>query len=147
MPRLPLEQRSSTEGLLALPIATALGTQPLGRFVRVEDATLPPSLFRKNLRPVIYVTGDVAGQIESPVYAIMAMNNRLDSLRVQGVPIKRYNAAQPDRLTDLGDARPKAATFHRFPRADDRLWLRVHCVLPKRSRFRYTYRQFGPPPL
>jgi hypothetical protein len=29
---------------------------------------------RKNLRPVIYVTGDVAGCIESPVYAILDMN-------------------------------------------------------------------------
>ena len=56
--------------------------------------------FRKDLRPVVYVTCDVAGTIESPVYAILAMNRRLDSVRVAGAEIRRYNAAQPDRLDE-----------------------------------------------
>jgi multidrug efflux pump subunit AcrB len=55
---------------------------------------------RKDLRPVIYVTGDVAGTIESPVYAILAMNRRLDSVRVGGAEIRRYNAVQPERLDE-----------------------------------------------
>ena len=100
VPRLPLASRSSLEDLLALPVTTARGPQPLARFVTVEDATRSSMRVRKNLRPVIYVTGDVAGRIESPVYAIMAMNARLDSLRVNGAPIARYNARQPDRLDE-----------------------------------------------
>ena len=35
------------------------------------------SVYRKNLQPVVYVTGDVAGQEESPVYAILKMNAAL----------------------------------------------------------------------
>src|SRR5690606_964485 len=35
VPRLPLEKRSSVEALLALPVATAMGPQPLARFVNV----------------------------------------------------------------------------------------------------------------
>jgi multidrug efflux pump subunit AcrB len=46
------------------------------------------------------VTGDVAGDIESPVYAIMAMNQRLDSLGNSGLRIGRYNAAQPATLDE-----------------------------------------------
>jgi len=49
---------------------------------------------------VIYVTGDVAGTIESPVYAITAMNQRLEGLQVGGAEVKRYNAVQPDRLDE-----------------------------------------------
>ena len=49
---------------------------------------------------MIYVTGDVAGSIESPVYAILAMNRALDTLRVDGASIRRYNAVQPDRLDE-----------------------------------------------
>jgi multidrug efflux pump subunit AcrB len=49
---------------------------------------------------VIYVTGDVAGSIESPVYAILGMNRALDSIRVQGAEIRRYNAVQPERLDE-----------------------------------------------
>ncbi len=100
VPRLDVTDRSSVEALLSIPVATATGPQPLGRFVRVEDALRESSRFRKNLRPVIYVTGDVAGRIESPVYAILAMNRQLDTLRVNGAPIARYNAVQPQRLDE-----------------------------------------------
>ena len=54
---------------------------------------------RKDLRPVIYVTGDVAGAIESPVYAILAMNAALDTIRVNGAAIARYNAVRPTAST------------------------------------------------
>jgi len=100
VPRLPLEQRSSLDALLSLPIATAAGPQPLGRFVTVLDSTRQISRVRKDLRPAIYVTGDVAGAIESPVYAILEMNKRLDAMRVNGASIARYNAVQPDRLDE-----------------------------------------------
>jgi multidrug efflux pump subunit AcrB len=100
VPRLPLEQRSSVEALLALPIATSTGPQPLARFVSVTSGTVPSSRVRKDLRPAIYVTGDVAGVIESPAYAILAMNRKLDAIRVNGAGIGRYNAVQPPSLTE-----------------------------------------------
>ena len=96
VPRLALPQRSSVEALLTVPIATMAGPQPLGRFVQVEESTLEPSRFRRDLRPLIYVTGDVAGTIESPVYAILAMNDRIRALEGVGI----YNAVQPERLTE-----------------------------------------------
>ena len=98
VPRLPLESRSSVDALLSVPIATALGPQPLARFVTVLDSTRESARMRKDLRPAIYVTGDVASDIESPVYAILEMNKKLDAINVNGASIARYNAAQPDRL-------------------------------------------------
>jgi multidrug efflux pump subunit AcrB len=98
--RLPLDKRSSVDALLARPIATAQGPQPLARFVTVTEGTRESVRVRRNLRPVIYVTGDVAGSIESPVYAILAMNQKLDAIRVDGAEVKRYNAVQPDRLDE-----------------------------------------------
>jgi multidrug efflux pump subunit AcrB len=100
VPRLALENRSGAEALLALPVATSSGPQPLARFVTVDSSGRQSARFRRDLRPVIYVTGDVAGTIESPVYAILAMNRRLDSVRVAGAEIRRYNAVQPDRLDE-----------------------------------------------
>ena len=100
VPRFPLDQRGSLQALLATPIATMAGPQPLARFVSVDSTTREPARFRKNLRPVIYVTGDVARSIESPVYAILAMNRALDTLRVAGAEIARYNAVQPERLDE-----------------------------------------------
>ena len=47
---------------------------------------------------MIYVTADVADTIEAPVYAILAMNRRLDSVRIGGAEIARYNSTAPARL-------------------------------------------------
>jgi multidrug efflux pump subunit AcrB len=100
VPRLALERRSSLDALLALPIATSTGPQPLARFVSVVPGTISSSRVRKDLRAAIYVTGDVAGEIESPVYAILEMNQRLDQVHVNGARVARYNAVQPATLTE-----------------------------------------------
>ena len=100
VPRLPLEQRSSVEALLSLPIATMQGPQPLARFVTVVNGTREGSRIRKDLRPAIYVTGDVAREIESPVYAILDMNSQLDAIRVNGAAITRYNAVPPETVSE-----------------------------------------------
>ena len=100
VPRLPLEQRSSVEALLALPIATRQGPQPLARFVTVVTGTREGSRIRKDLRPAIYVTGDVAREIESPVYAILEMNRQLDAIRVHGASVTRYNAVPPATVSE-----------------------------------------------
>lgn len=100
VPRLDVADRSSVERLLALPVTTAMGPQPLGRFVQVDSLVRALSRHRKDLRPVIYVTADVAGEVEAPVYAILALNKVLDTLQVAGADIARYNAVQPDRLDE-----------------------------------------------
>ena len=99
--RLPPARRTSAEALLTLPVPTATGTQPLARFVRMDSTVREASRHRRDLRPVIYVTGDVAGGLESPVYAILAMNRKLDSIRVGGAEIRRYNAVQPTTLDEV----------------------------------------------
>ncbi len=76
------------------------GPQPLARFVTVVNGVRDGARIRKDLRPAIYVTGDVAREIESPVYAILAMNAKLDAITVGGAAIARYNATQPASLSE-----------------------------------------------
>jgi multidrug efflux pump subunit AcrB len=65
----------------------------LTRAVTTEEET---SVYHKNLLPVTYVTGDVAGAIESPVYAILQMNRVLESVRVpEGYGLEIFNTHQP----------------------------------------------------
>ena len=98
--RLPTAARSSENSLLSLLVPTTSGPMPLQRFVKVDSTLRPATRYRKDLRPVIYVTGDVAGSIESPVYAIEAMNKRLDSLRIDGKVVTRYNSTAPKNLEE-----------------------------------------------
>ncbi|HLP42689.1 MAG TPA: efflux RND transporter permease subunit, partial [Fibrobacteria bacterium] len=99
--QLPQQVRTSVEDMLALPVATPGGVIPLERLVRVEEGVRPSQRMRKDLRPVVYVTADVADTIEAPVYAILAMNRRLDSLKIAGAEIRRYNASAPETLDEL----------------------------------------------
>ena len=100
VPRFALGQRSSREALLSVPVATMTGPQPLGQFVHVETRPRDDIRMRRNQRAMIIVTGDVAGSIESPVYAILAMNTKLDAITIRGAHIARYNAVQPSRASE-----------------------------------------------
>jgi multidrug efflux pump subunit AcrB len=54
------------------------------------------SIYHKNLMQVTYVTADVAGAIESPVYAILAMGPKIDALKIpEGYQIEQWTARQP----------------------------------------------------
>jgi len=101
VPRLPAASRTSVDALLRVPVATTQGPQPLGRFVTVVDGVRESARVRKDLRPSIYVTGDVAGEVEAPVYAILAMNAAIDTIRVHGQPIHVYNSTPPETLDEV----------------------------------------------
>ena len=95
--------RSAIESLTAMRLPTPSGGQvSIAEVSNVKNGTIDVSRYGKNLRPVVYVLGDVAGEVESPVYAIMQMNEAIDKLKTpQGYGIKRYNAAMPDETDRL----------------------------------------------
>ncbi|MGQ9461668.1 MAG: efflux RND transporter permease subunit [Candidatus Fervidibacter sp.] len=76
--RFPRPERSSIDALKDIKVMSAYGKLiPLSELVRVEKRLSPKSIYHKNLLPVVYVTADVAGREESPVYAILKLNKRL----------------------------------------------------------------------
>jgi multidrug efflux pump subunit AcrB len=101
---LPRSMRSTPDELLGLRVRSSANPSaplvPLRELVKVEQTTVDKSIYHKNLMPVTYVIGDVAGVVESPVYAIQSMNKALRSLDTHefggtGAPLKIYNAVQP----------------------------------------------------
>jgi multidrug efflux pump subunit AcrB len=95
--RLPREGRSSLNDLKQLRVIGPQGNLvPLGELVHVEQTIADKNIYHKNLMPVVYVTGDVAGQEESPLYAIMKINKALDQLKLpEGYAFERYVSHQP----------------------------------------------------
>ncbi len=100
--RLPIADRSDPESLGDLYIYSRDGALiPLSDVVKVEKDLNQKSRFRKNLKSVVYVTGDVAGALESPVYAMLDMNPEIDKLVMpDGTHIKKYNTVQPQTEDD-----------------------------------------------
>ena len=107
---LPRALRARVDGLLNISLRSSLNSQaplvPLRELVRVSNMAVDQPIYRKNLKPVIYVTGDVAGTVESPVYAIFEMNKKLAALKggeYGGLQdkVQVYNLSQP-----FSDAEP-----------------------------------------
>jgi len=96
--RLGRADRSGIDQLGAIKLPTAGGGQvSLREVTNTTQTVIDRSIYRKNMLPVVYVTGDVAGEEESPVYAILKMNQALDKLKTpQGYVIARYNSVQPE---------------------------------------------------
>ncbi|MBI5832029.1 MAG: efflux RND transporter permease subunit [Armatimonadetes bacterium] len=81
-----LRLHNDTGGLVALDSVTT----------RVRGA-VPPSIYHKNLQPAVYVTADMAGSEESPVYAILKFNRVLHAMPTpDGVPLSLWQTRQPD---------------------------------------------------
>jgi multidrug efflux pump subunit AcrB len=90
--------RSGTDALVNIHLPAPNGAMvPLSELVSLEQGVVEQSIYHKNLMRVVYVTGDVAGQEESPVYAILKMNKALDNLKLPaGYALRRYNASMPE---------------------------------------------------
>ncbi|MCM2314470.1 MAG: efflux RND transporter permease subunit [Thermoanaerobaculia bacterium] len=90
-------QRSSLDDLKQIQLAGSSGNMvPLGSLVTIEETVSDKSIYHKNLMPVVYVTADIAGTEESPVYAILKLNKAIDALELpEGYALERYVSKQP----------------------------------------------------
>jgi multidrug efflux pump subunit AcrB len=76
--RLDESERSSLADLKKINILSQSGQLvALGDLVNVNKTSKEKSIYRKNQKRVVYVTADVAGKLESPVYGIMEISNNL----------------------------------------------------------------------
>jgi multidrug efflux pump subunit AcrB len=95
--RLDRASRSDVDRLLNLQVAGRSGRLvALGELVKITQGVEDKSIYHKNLMPVTYVTGDVAGAMESPVYAILKLGPEMDKFKApQGYAIEQHMAALP----------------------------------------------------
>ena len=80
--RLSRADRSGVANLLriSVPAQGGRGAVPLSELVTVHTGVVAQPIQHKDLRPVVYVMGDVAGGVESPAYAMFNMDKRLAKL-------------------------------------------------------------------
>lgn len=94
---LPRARRSGTEELASLKVAGAGGALvPLSEVTTVRQEFRDRSIYHKNLMPVVYVTADVTGRQESPVYAILKMKRDIAQMDLpEGYKLAQYSTRQP----------------------------------------------------
>ncbi len=95
--RLPREVRSDLGRMQDLKIRGRGGNSvSLRELVTLNTTVTERSRYHKNMMPVTYVTADVAGAMESPVYAILALTPKIDALKIpEGYRLEQFTASQP----------------------------------------------------
>jgi multidrug efflux pump subunit AcrB len=86
--------------VLALNVAGMQGNMvPLRDIVQVTTTIKEKSIYRKNQKEVVYVMADMAGQLESPFYAISKMSDSLSKIKMPaGYTLNEEYSKQPTKL-------------------------------------------------
>ncbi len=102
--RLERAQRARSEELSSIKLHGSQGQLvPLGELVTTIETKRESFIYHKNLQPVTYVIGEVAGSEESPVYGIMNMNDRLKQVVTpSGVELAVMSTHMPEKSQEYG---------------------------------------------
>jgi multidrug efflux pump subunit AcrB len=94
--RLPAGEQAGLQRLLALRVRGGEGQLvPLSELVQVHQAPWDGAIHHKDLLPVVYVTGDEAGRLDSPLYGMFDLVAQLRQRGVGGVRPGQHFIAQP----------------------------------------------------
>jgi len=94
---LPPERRNQINEVLKLKVRARDGVLvPLSELVQVVSAQRDYPIYHKNLLPVVYVFGDMTGELDSPLYGMFGINARTGGMALeQGGNLESYFFKQP----------------------------------------------------
>jgi multidrug efflux pump subunit AcrB len=94
---LPVADKGDLDALLMLRVAGQDGNLvPLLEIVNVLDADWEQTIYHKDLLPVVFVTGDMAGRFDSPLYGMFELVGKAAELDAGGQTLDQYFISQPD---------------------------------------------------
>ena len=91
------KDKSTLDEIKQLKVASQQGNMiSVGDLVTINEGTKAKSIYRKNQKRVVYVMSDMAGELESPVYAILGMTDKLNQLELpKGYSMNELYMEQP----------------------------------------------------
>jgi multidrug efflux pump subunit AcrB len=94
---LPAERRSRIDEVLKLKVRARDGVLvPLSEVVQVVTMQRDYPIYHKDLLPVVYVFGDMAGKLDSPLYGMFGINSKVSNIPLeQGGKLESYFFKQP----------------------------------------------------
>jgi multidrug efflux pump subunit AcrB len=100
---LPLKSRTRVADLNQLRVASVSGKLvPLVELGTWEESVHERNIYHKNLMPVVYVTADMAGREESPVYPILKLDKEISAKKLpEGYTLQTFTASQPENSDRL----------------------------------------------
>ena len=94
---LPVADKADLDSLLMLRVAGHDGNLvPLLEIVDVRESQWEQTIYHKDLLPVVFVTGDMAGRFDSPLYGMFDMVGQIGETEIGGENLEQYFINQPD---------------------------------------------------
>ncbi|PKH49607.1 multidrug transporter AcrB [Tenacibaculum sp. Bg11-29] len=92
------KEKSTISDISQLKIKSKHGNMvSIGDLVDITETVSAKSIFRKNQKRVVYVMADMAGELESPAYAILGMEEKLKEIKLpEGYKLNEMYLGQPD---------------------------------------------------
>lgn len=92
------KEKSTISDITQLKVKSNQGTMvPIADLVEIIETTSAKSIYRKNQKRVVYVLADMAGELESPAYAILGMEDKLKEIPLpEGSTLNEMYLGQPD---------------------------------------------------
>jgi len=92
------KEKSTITDIAQLKIKSKQGSMvPIADLVSISQNIAAKSIYRKNQKRVVYVMADMAGELESPAYAILGMEEKLKEIPLpQGYEMNEMYLGQPD---------------------------------------------------
>ncbi len=92
------KEKSTISDISQLKVKSKQGNMvPIADLVNITETNTAKSIYRKNQKRVVYVMADMAGELESPAYAILGMEEKLKNIPLPtGYEINEMYLGQPD---------------------------------------------------
>ncbi len=96
------EEQAGIDLVQNLKVKGGRGMVPVRDIVTVNEETLQSTIYRKDQRRVVYVLADMAGELESPAYAILGMTEKLQGMDLPaGYNVSELYMSQPEEESDF----------------------------------------------
>ena len=94
---LPVSSKADLDALLALEVRSQGGQRvPISEIATVREADWDDAVYHKDLLPVVFVTADMAGRLDSPLYGMFELSGQIDELADAGAPVEQRYISQPE---------------------------------------------------
>jgi multidrug efflux pump subunit AcrB len=95
--QLPVADQADAASVLALKTRSQGGQLvPLSEIVEVEETQRENAIYHKDLLPVVFVFGDMAGKLDSPLYGMFEIFGTLLDKPIGGGKLEQFFIRQPD---------------------------------------------------
>jgi multidrug efflux pump subunit AcrB len=92
----PVSSKADLESLLALEVRSASGQRvPISEIANVRETGWDDAVYHKDMLPVVFVTADMAGKLDSPLYGMFELSGQISEPGVSGTDLEQRYISQP----------------------------------------------------